>query len=57
MLKVNLEVSEEVYNRWIGLLKDICGVDSKKELEDFISSGIEGDLDFNDGVDFEKVVF
>lgn len=52
ILNLSIEVSDEVYNEWIERLEIVSGWNKKEELEVFIGSGIEMNID-----EFEKIVF
>ena len=56
-LNVCFEIDKSVYDKWMVLLKDGSGCKSKKDLEDFIVSGFEGDVEFNDGEIVEDLIF
>lgn len=56
-LNVSFEIDSDVYNKWLEILNDVSGCKSKEELEEFIVSGIEGDLEFNEGKGIKNVVF
>jgi len=46
-LNIKIVVSEEKYNEMIVNLKDVSGKENKEYLEEYIGSGLEYDIEFN----------
>ena len=46
-LNIEIEISEEKYNEMIENLNDVSGFDSKEDLEVYIGSGVENEIEEN----------
>lgn len=46
-LNIEIEISNEKYKELMENLKDVCGSNDKRSLENFISSGLEYDIEEN----------